>query len=183
MNHIYNEPQFGENWFTYPSLYTRMVDRFSDGSIFVEVGSWKGKSSSYMAVEIANSNKKIEFYCVDTWKGSVEHQPGGIFYTQDLDKLFDVFTENMKPVKDYYKPIRMSSIEASKTFEDGSLDFVFIDASHEYEDVKNDINAWLPKVKKGGVLSGHDYGYVRRAVDESIKANPIEGDCWFYEVG
>ena len=71
MNHIYQEEQFGQNWFTYPRLYTEMVTKFPSGSKFVEVGSWKGKSSAYMAVEIANSRKDINFYCVDHWLGSI----------------------------------------------------------------------------------------------------------------
>lgn len=182
MKHIYQELQFGENWFTYASLYSDMVNRFPSGSKFVEVGSWKGKSSAYMAVEIANSEKEIEFYCVDHWEGSVEHKKGGVFFNKNLDTLFEVFIKNMKPVEKYYKPIKMTSIEASKTFDDNSLDFVFIDASHEYEDVKNDISVWLPKVKRGGILAGHDYDYVKKAVDELICAIPIEGDCWFYGV-
>lgn len=152
MNHIYQEPQFGEDWFTYPVLYSEMVEKFSSGSKFVEVGCWKGKSAAYMAVEIANSNKNIEFYCIDTWGGSIEHQEG-----YNLVELYDVFTSNMKPVEKYHIPMRMASLDAVEKFEDNSLDFVFIDASHEYEDIKNDIFAWLPKVKVGGVLAGHDY--------------------------
>jgi hypothetical protein len=151
MNHIYQQPQFGENWFTYPNLYLEMVEKFPSGSKFVEVGSWKGKSSAYMAVEIANSTKNIEFYCVDTWEGSLEHEE------MDLSGLYDLFIDNMSPLVNYYKPIRKLSIEASKDFEDNSLDFVFIDASHQYEDVKNDIIHWLPKIKSGGILAGHDY--------------------------
>ena len=46
MEHIYQQLQFGEDWFTYPEFYKQMVERFSSGSKFVEVGCWKGKSSS-----------------------------------------------------------------------------------------------------------------------------------------
>ena len=63
----------------------------------------------------------------------------------------------MKPVEGYYKDLKMTSMEAVKKFENESIDFVFIDGSHEYEDIKNDIISWMPKVKKGGVLAGHDY--------------------------
>ena len=86
MNHIYQEPQFGENWFTYPNLYKKIVNEFPSGSKFVEVGSWKGKSAAFMAVEIANSNKQIDFYCVDTWEGSVEHQE-----YSELSELYYIF--------------------------------------------------------------------------------------------
>jgi hypothetical protein len=152
MNHIYQQSQFGEDWFTYPELYKQMVQRFPSGSTFVEIGSWKGKSTSFMCVEIINSGKQIDFYCIDTFEGSIEHQNN-----PELPMLYDIFKSNMKPVEGYYKDLKMTSMKAVNRFENGSLDFVFIDGSHEYQDIKNDINAWLPKVKKGGVLAGHDY--------------------------
>jgi len=67
-------------------------------------------------------------------------------------------------------PIRTTSIEASKLYEDNSLDFVFIDASHKYVDVKDDIKSWLPKVRKGGILAGDDiiWGGVEKAVKELL---------------
>lgn len=185
MNHIFDQPQFGEPWFSFPNLYSRMVEKFPSGSKFVEIGSWKGKSSAYMAVEIANSNKKIDFYCVDTWEGSVEH--AGM---EELPRLYDIFIDNMRPVESYYFPLKLKSIEAVSKFEDKSLDFVFIDASHEYEDVKNDIIAWLSKVKPGGVLAGHDYyidGYdwfpgVKQAVNELLINFEVEENCFIYKV-
>jgi len=183
MNHIYNQSQFGEVWFNYPELYKKMVKRFSSGSKFLEVGSWKGMSSAYMAVEIANSQKDIEFYCVDTWEGSIEHEQYGI----DTSSLYDTFLDNMEPVRKYYKSIRARSLQAVKQFEDNSLDFIFIDASHEYQDVKEDIIAWLPKVKQGGVIAGHDYlnvdfPGVERAVHEVLGDKiTTEETCWVYE--
>lgn len=179
MEHIYQQPQFGEDWFNYSEFYKQIVDKFPSGSKFVEVGSWKGKSSAYMAVEIINSGKEIEFYCVDTFEGSVEHQNN-----QDLSALYEIFKNNMKPVEGHYKDFKMPSLEAVKQFEDQSLDFVFIDASHEYEDVKNDITAWLLKVKKGGILAGHDYPHppVAKAVIENNFDNlTIMHSCWIYK--
>lgn len=53
--------------------------------------------------------------------------------------------------------IKGNSIEVAKRFEDNSLDFVYIDAGHSFEEVKADYEAWYPKVRSGGVVAGHDY--------------------------
>jgi len=84
--------------------------------------------------------------------------------------------------------IRKSSVEAANDFKAGSLDFVFIDANHTYESVKQDIEAWFPKVRKGGVISGHDYCVyqdfgVIQAVDEfaakhGYKVELTDHDMW-----
>ena len=135
-----------------------------------------------MCVEIANSNKNIEFYCVDNWKGSIEH-----LGNPELPKLYEIFTKNMEPVKDHYTPVKMNSLEAVNLFPNESLDFVFIDASHEYEDVKEDIKAWLPKVKIGGILAGHDYHH--QPIKDALKFNNLtieerlNDDCWIHYKG
>jgi hypothetical protein len=74
--------------------------------------------------------------------------------------------------------LRMTSAEAAGRFEPGQLDFVYIDAQHHYEAVKEDIELWYPKLARGGILAGHDYldgsrpngeFGVKRAVDEFAK--------------
>lgn len=185
MQHIYDQPQFGEEWFTYKDFYKEIVDKFPCGSKFIEIGCWKGKSSAYMAVEIANSRKRIEFTCIDTWKGNKENQNA-----PELNRLYEIFKDNMRSLENYYSDLRMPSLQAAKLFEDDSLDFVFIDGSHEYVDVKNDINAWLPKVKMGGILAGHDYWKdtnawpdVKRAVRDLLSDyKVIKEGCWIHEV-
>jgi SAM-dependent methyltransferase len=182
MEHFYQK--IGEDWFTYPNLYKKIVNDANEKSHFVEVGVWKGRSASFMAVEINNSKKHIKFDCIDTWEGSVEHQEYDIIVNK---KLYDLFLENIEPVKDIINPIKMSSLDAVNLYEDKSLDFVFIDASHEYEDVKKDILAWLPKVKVGGILAGHDYSQmwdgVVKAVDEIFGTDNLEISevCWIYK--
>jgi hypothetical protein len=98
-------------------------------------------------------------------------------YTQaNYDELFlfaksrlDVFGDRASFIKD-------TSTNASKTIEDDSLDIVFIDGEHTFEALKDDIKNWEPKVKKGGVISGHDYGHgnfqdVKRFIDEWVNEN------------
>jgi hypothetical protein len=52
--------------------------------------------------------------------------------------------------------IRLRSVEASRLFADGGVDFAYIDGLHDYGSVCSDLRAWHPKMKKGGVLAGHD---------------------------
>jgi len=149
MEHFYKT--CGENWFNYPEIYSQIVLNANDNSHFVEVGSWKGMSSVYLAVEIVNSKKNIKFDCIDLW-GTV---PGEIYANEK--SLYDTFIKNIEPVKDIINPIISLSWEAASRYENNSLDFVWLDAGHEYKDIKKDINAWYPKVKIGGIIAGHDY--------------------------
>ena len=167
MEHFYETI---EGWFsgTDKKCYDDAVEKYKDDDVFVEIGSFKGRSSIAMAVNIINSGKKIKFYCVDTWQGSSEHQNNPDVVSGKLKKTFD---NNIEPVNFVINAIQKPSTEAANLFENESLSFVFIDASHDYENVKKDIEAWLPKIKKGGTLAGHDWNYsdVRRAVKHCFK--------------
>ena len=157
MQHFYESI---DGWFDFQDIYSEAVAWAQDGAKFVEIGSWLGKSAVYMGVEIANSGKQIEFYAVDTWKGASDvfdkaiQSPVVAAHGGSLKKTF---LANVSPVGRFVEAIENKSVAAASQFEDKSLDFVFIDAGHSYEDVSADIKAWLPKVKPGGVLAGHDY--------------------------
>ena len=187
MDHFFKDIH---GWFNFPNLYKEMVDRFPDNSNFVEIGTWKGQSAAYMAVEIVNSNKKINFYCVDTWDGFDSYNQ----YRNDEDvkqqTLYSCFLDNIKTVQDVIIPIRQKSLQAATTFKDKSVDFIFIDASHDYKDVKEDIKAWFPKLKQSGILAGHDYQShcpgVIKAVHEFSEQQKIplvtQGMCWRFNL-
>ena len=168
-------------WFVQENLFTQMVLSCNDVDEyhFVEIGSWKGKSSTYMGVEIINSGKRIKFDCVDTWEGSKEHlDPQNVSYEPLLkvpNGLYNEFIKNIEPVKSVINPIRMTSIEASKLYKDNSLDFLFIDGAHDYFNVKQDIEHWLPKVKSGGYIAGDDYVWppINMAVKEIFNEKQI----------
>lgn len=151
---------------------------------FVEIGSYKGRSSSFMAVEIIRSGKQIRFDCVDTWQGSIEHQAGQSHEDPDVVSglLYETFLENMRPVAGRYNAVRMPSVQAAEIYGNDTLDWVFIDASHDYDNVVADIRAWLPKVRPGGMISGHDHfhGPVKQAVADTIGAVDGAGDCWYH---
>lgn len=154
IEHFYNNPCFGEHWFSYQQLYSSWIVKIPENGVIVEVGCWRGKSISYLAVELINSNKNINLYAVDTWAGSPEHQNHPLVQN---NTLYENYLNNIKPVSHVINNIRKESVEAAKQFEDNSIDAVFIDACHSPECVKEDIDAWYPKVKVGGVLAGHDW--------------------------
>ena len=181
-----------DGFFEYPSFYDMCMDQISDNSIMVEVGSWMGRSSTYVASLIKESKKNIKFYCVDTWEGSEEHTSIIKSLVENGKTLFDEFKKNIKEcgVEDYITPIKMDSVKASEKFEDGSIDFVHIDAAHDYDNVLKDIKSWYPKVKPGGLVTGDDYGWdgVFKAVNEFFGAENIiyydhdnkNGNVWLY---
>ena len=120
-----------------------------------EVGSYRGVSSELFAVHVP------EVLCVDAW----------------IAPMWAVGLTDLECVANEYPGVRVvhkRSHEAAAEVPDRSLDLVYIDASHEYESVAADIAAWLPKVRRGGWLAGHDYheavshGGVVRAVREAF---------------
>jgi hypothetical protein len=186
MDHFWNQPHMGENWFTYPALYAEIVKRVDTGSHFVELGSWKGMSASFMAVEIINSGKNIKFDCIDIWSETPYLGEG-----QDLvgEELMNKFLENIAPVRHVINPIRKDSSTAAADYEDGSIDFVFIDGDHSYEGCKRDILAWLPKMKPNSVFSGHDYTWhepIQRAVADVFGKgdfrDPWNCGCFIFDI-
>jgi len=151
MEHYYHT--IGEDWFDYQDLYLEFAQQATNDSLIVELGSWKGRSISFMGVELVNANKAPKIYCVDTWKGTPQLARWAVIE----NNLYDTFLQNIQPIQSLITPIPLPSLEAVKRFDDGSIDFFFLDASHEYEDVLADLKAWYPKVKPGGVFAGHDY--------------------------
>jgi cephalosporin hydroxylase len=182
MEHFYLDIQ---GWFDFDNIYKDMILNLSDGSHVVEVGSWKGKSAAFMCVEILNSGKQIKFDCVDIWSGAGEDGEYSNDNSVISQTLYDEFLKNMEPVIGLYTPIREWSDKAASRYNDGALDFVFIDAGHSYENVIADITAWLPKVKKGGVIGGHDYSHaagVKKAVNEVFTSFVRDKSSWIVTV-
>jgi len=166
MEHFYQNIQ---GWFNYESIYDTAVQLAPDSAHFVEIGSWRGKSSCYLGVQIVNSGKQIQLDCVDTWRGSINEEVHINDPAVINDTLYDEFVDNVKPFP-FIKPVRMISMEAVMFYAENSLDFELIDGSHEYQDVIDDITEWLKRLKPGAMLAGDDYAWpgVRKAVDELL---------------
>lgn len=151
-----------------------------DPSLMIEVGSWKGYSADLW---LQNTNAFL--YCVDTWLGALEFMDS-TDPVADL-KLFEGyptvywdFRENMKRWDGRYRAIPQTSLIAARYFSSKNIeaDCIYIDASHEYEDVKTDITVYAPLLNKNGFLFGDDYAYewpgVVRAVNEYCVENLLQ---------
>lgn len=125
-----------------------------DKAVFCEIGCWLGHSTSIIAKRAKELGGKV--ICIDTFMGSK-----GTFLTEYAERInvLDSFCSNMKELGfiDYLNIFRMTSDDAVIFLDDNKIDFLFIDGDHIYEQTKRDIDNYLPKVKEGGIISGHDY--------------------------
>lgn len=156
----YQSPQIA-GWFSYPEQLF-MYEAGKNMESAIELGSWKGKSTHALC-----SSGCPDVTAIDTWAGS-EFEPEA----HAEAKTGSVEAEFRKNLKDFpnLKIIKADINEAVKDIPDKSVDMVFIDAGHTYEEVKNDILKWKDKAKI--LLCGHDYvsGWpgVKQAVDELL---------------
>lgn len=115
-----------------------------------EIGVLKGEYTQILGQTIPN----LKLYAIDPWTEYPDYYDvsGGQPY-------FNEIYEEAKQRTSFFdcQLIKKFSMEAVKDFEDESLDFVYIDANHEFIHVAEDIHYWSKKVKKGGIISGHDY--------------------------
>ena len=131
--------------------YKYIKDNLGNDLVGVEVGIAQGYGTEYVLDGL--SLKK--FYMIDPYI-PYEFNDTSI---EDFNKMYDD-TRHKFAMYGNAVLIRTTSEEASKQFEDGSLDFVYIDGNHLYPAVKKDIDIWWPKVRAGGVMGGHDYDIV-----------------------
>lgn len=173
--HIYKEI---EGFFNFENLYREIADWIPDGGVWVEVGVYWGRSFSFGVVETVNRGKSIDMVAVDAWPDAWTSPEGW--------PMVEKFKHEMAPLEGYFRFIQSGSADAARHFADGSVDFVFIDADHVYPRVIEDIRAWLPKIKPGGIMAGHDYNYphtgVVHAVNEMFPGRFIPVPCDDYEV-
>jgi hypothetical protein len=131
---------------------------------FVEIGTADGKTSYSLLSNIKNINVTT----IDPYKFYPDYVDGKA-HQPILDNLKSDAYRVLQPfiVEGRCKMIPLFSQDAAIQVE--YADIIFIDANHSYEYVKKDIETYRPKIKKGGILCGHDYGAckgVTRAIDE-----------------
>jgi len=142
----------------------------------VEIGSWKGRSTR----ALLEGNPKT-VWAVDHFKGSPSEMRTYHREAKDED-IYEIFMKNVGHYENL-EVLKMDSVEASKQFEDKSVDMVFIDGEHTYDAVVRDIEAWLPKVKVA--ICGHDYWIdeVKQAVGDTLGEVATIESIWIKEIG
>lgn len=122
--------------------------------LFKEMGFKVGAEIGVLKGEFTEKFKDFKMYAIDPW---IAYEGAG--RSNNRQDLQDLMYEEVRIKLFPYDCVilRKTSMEALKDFEDGSLDFVYIDGDHRFQYVAEDIVEWTKKVKKGGVVSGHDY--------------------------
>lgn len=127
-----------------------------------EIGVARGDNAEMLCREIPG----LELWCIDPWWIYPGNNRGG-----SKNKHEDNYNQTVERLKPYNVHIvRSLSIDATIDFEDEELDFCYIDGNHDYEYVLEDIEEWSKKVRKGGIVSGHDlYTFKNSGVIEAVE--------------
>jgi len=134
-----------DRMFDFKNFYEKIANQLPNNCVVVEVGNADGASGLYLAQRLFDLQKQFKMYFVDNMGYGGYNQMNTIWR--------NVYEAGMA---DFIDIVPKDSIEASKGFNGNSLDMVFIDSSHTYEDTRQEIVHWYTKVKDGGILAGHD---------------------------
>jgi hypothetical protein len=151
----------------------------------IEIGVDEGPTSWYWLKNIPT----LKLHGIDPFIEYVDWYPGGLRQQEGLNQRYQLAISRLEPYMDRWMHHKMTSDEAVNLFEDLSIDFIFIDGLHEYDQVLKDCYNYYPKIKSGGIFSGHDYRVVEgvgRAVDQfAAKVNKQvmylpDNDVWYW---
>jgi hypothetical protein len=153
-------------------------EKLGQGLTGAEIGVYKGDNAEF----ILKLLEPTILYLIDPWNNFMDINSneiiGEIQYIQTQERLKMYGNKRL---------VKRTSLEASKLFDNKQLDFVYIDGDHSYRSIKQDLGLWYSKVKKGGILSGHDYHQTMEgvvlAVNEFCSDNKLtlmyaETDWW-----
>ena len=145
---------------------TNIIEKHQKPNMQVcEVGCWVGETTRDYIDIIKKNNGTATI--VDWFSGNEDivgiPNHTHAYKPENKDSIYSVFMNNLAGYHDNLRVLRGRSNEVVDQIANDSLDICFIDADHIYEGVKRDIGLYLPKVKSGGVLCGHDCEYIEMA--------------------
>jgi len=149
------------------------IEQIKNG-ICVEIGVLNGEYSKKILKQ-----KPKKLYMIDIWD-SVEKDYDDISNNKNHPNAYKEALAIANQYSNEAIMIKKNSLEAVLNFEDESIDFLYIDANHAYDFIKKDIEAWYPKVKKGGIFGGHDYLKINWEKNKDFEKNQKD-KCIFLE--
>lgn len=133
------------------------------GLTMAEVGCYAGESTSLFLTKAAR------MICIDPWEPYEEDNgPAGVFPKCSVEGVEDAFDAVVAASGGRVLKIKAPSLLAVTAIPDASLDLVYLDGNHAYDQIVADLEAWAPKVKPGGILAGHDYAENRPGVVKGV---------------
>ena len=151
-----------------------------------KVGAEIGVDRANFSKLIVDQNDQVKLYGVDPYLKYIEYRE--YIDQADMDRVYGLAKEKMAAsVKDgQFEFIRKPSMEALKDFKDESLDFVYIDGNHEGDFPYQDISGWAKKVKKGGLVAGHDFVRIKVlnfTIKDALKRYAKENNLTYFVLG
>jgi len=172
------------NWEPTYVWTTKFFNEHPDLKVGAEVGVAAGQHIKAIMEETKIEKMYgIDAYMPESWNVNVP--------VTSFDEIYNEVNSMLSSYGDRVELIRKKSTEAAPDFEDGTLDFVFIDAGHDYENCYNDINYWHNRVRKGGYVMGHDWEHVNfpgvmQAVTDhygdDVDGVPEPTHVWYHKV-
>lgn len=160
-------------WMT-PAELMWLAYRALEHPLIVEIGSWQGRSTRALADNCPYHGMVI---AVDPWQSGREKDAEcARSFGTTPEPPFSAFLRHLAHSPVPVIPMRLSSLEAAQNLRNCRFDMVFIDGDHEYESVKEDILAWRPLLKEGGLLCGHDYGHPDYHAGVTAVVNELFGE-------
>lgn len=163
-----------------------LIQALGDNITCIEIGVNLGFNSYMLLENCSNISKLIG---IDHYK---EYQDWEGYIDQNMqDLVWNIFHENISALGPKFVLIKESSADAAKDIDDESIDFIFIDADHSMRAVLQDLDNYYPKLKPGGVISGHDanlfsvnfavLSWAKRKGIELSRVQIVKNSSWWWQ--
>ena len=200
-NNIYTDlellPEDLKGWNGTSSLFSDLILKIKP-RIIVEVGTWKGQSAINMAKVVRDSTLDCKIFCIDTWLGSIEFittmkdtPERNLLYKNGYPQVYYQFLSNVihNECEDIITPIPNTSVNGAKFLKFNKItpDLIYLDASHEEEDVYIDLTHYFTLLKPSGTIFGDDFSdnwpglkssVIKFANENRLKLDIFENNYW-----